>query len=96
MGANSFTERGTGKTAREAFNAVVGQAQYEHGHGGYTGTIAEKGEFVMVKLPEGKDAMTHAQDLNDSDDSPVDDKWGPAGCLPDGPGKWVFFGWASS
>ena len=96
MGAQSFVEHASGDTAKKAFRAVVDEALYQHGHGGYSGTIAEKNEFVMVKLPEGKSATDHAYDLNNGEDSPVDDKWGPAGCLPDGPGKWVFFGWASS
>jgi len=34
--------RAKGKTAQEAFDAAVAQARHEYGHGGYTGTIAEK------------------------------------------------------
>lgn len=49
MGAYSFEEYGAGKDADTVFRALVEQAQWEHGHGGYTGTIAEKGEFIMVE-----------------------------------------------
>lgn len=53
MGAQEFTTVGRGKTAQEAFDAAVHAAQWEHGHGGYSGTIAEKHEFEEVVLPEG-------------------------------------------
>ena len=51
MGACEFEELSHGKTADEAFSRAVDQAQYEYGHGGYTGTIAEKGEFTVFDLP---------------------------------------------
>lgn len=49
MGACDFETRGFGKTAQDAFNEAVDRARYEHGHGGYTGTIAEKSEFVELR-----------------------------------------------
>jgi hypothetical protein len=54
MGAASFEEVLIGKDLRTAFNQAVAQAQYEYGHGGYTGTIAEKdgdGYVFMGQLP---------------------------------------------
>jgi hypothetical protein len=53
MGANSFSTAAFGKTPQEAFHAAQDQARYEHGHGGYTGTIAEKYGFEQVALPKG-------------------------------------------
>jgi hypothetical protein len=53
MGANSFSTAAFGKTPREAFNAAQERARYEHGHSGYSGTIAEKYDFVQVALPKG-------------------------------------------
>lgn len=50
MGADTFEIFGYGKTAREAFSAAREDAQYEHGHGGYTGTIAEKDSYVRIDL----------------------------------------------
>lgn len=35
MGAETFMSRAVGKTAREAFDAAVGEVQYEYGHRGY-------------------------------------------------------------
>jgi hypothetical protein len=48
MGAESFGAMGHGKTAQEAFLQARSEAQYEHGHGGYSGTIAEKHSFVEI------------------------------------------------
>lgn len=80
MGACEFMVRAKGKTAREAFKSAVEDAQYESGHGGYTGTIAEKSDFRTFTLPQGKDAGDYAEDLMEND-SRVSDKWGPAGCI---------------
>ena len=51
MGATDFSQDASGKSAKEAFSRAVEQAQYEHGHGGYSGTIAEKGGDGFVMLP---------------------------------------------
>jgi hypothetical protein len=58
MGGEDFYAQGDGETAREAFDNTVQQAQYDHGHAGYTGTIAEKGEFVVFEVPKTADAAT--------------------------------------
>ena len=100
MGACDFYKLVSGKTAQEAFNKAVTDAQYDSGHGGYTGTIAEKSTFVMISNPvcSTKEAAYElAQKLINEDDRRVSDKWGPAGCIPiAGTDKFVFFGWASS
>jgi len=48
MGADTFTTAAKGGTAQEAFRAAQEEASYWHGHGGYTGTIAEKVDFAMI------------------------------------------------
>ena len=53
MGATTFTNVGKGKDAGEAFDRLTQQAQWQHGHGGYTGTIAEKDSFVEFARPKG-------------------------------------------
>lgn len=97
MGAEWFETVAEGRTAKEAFTEAVEHAQYMSGHGGYTGTIAEKTNFIMVDLPEGwtERGFDLAEFCSDLD---VDDKWGPAGCVkvPDKENTWLFFGWASS
>ena len=96
MGATNFVERAKGATAEEAFLAAREKAQWENGHGGYTGTIAEKHNFHMVDLPEGYTAEDWAYAWNRWPDGHCAyEKWGPAACVADGPGVWVFFGLAS-
>ena len=51
MGACDFIAVSNGKTVRDAFASATSQAQWEHGHGGYTGTIAEKGSFIEFAIP---------------------------------------------
>ena len=102
MGANSFSCTSYGKNANEAFNRAVDDALYEYGHGGYTGSIAEKSEFRWITKEvfesEAK-ACEFAEGLLDEDDDRISDKWGPAGCISfksqDGI-AYLFFGWASS
>ncbi len=106
MGAIDFIERAKGSTPEKAFYDVVGAALLEEGHGGYSGTIAEKESFVMIAIPDhilagmdgdmGEKAEVYAQELIDDDDPRIEDKWGPAGCIDLGGGEYLFFGWASS
>lgn len=96
MGSQTFTAVSRGATAREAFTGAVDEARYEHGHGGYTGTIAEKHGFTMIPLPDGRKPSEYAYELLDKDDPRISDKWGPAGCLKVAEGEYLFFGWASS
>jgi len=84
-----------GKTAQEAFDAAVAQARHEYGHGGYTGTIAEKQTFVTLKERDEKAALALAEKMLSEGDPLVNDKWGPAGCIRTGIDSWLFFGWAS-
>lgn len=96
MGADVFMVQASGNTPREAFNQACEDAFYMHGHGGYSGTIAEKDSYVLIPLPEDKDPMEYADELIDNEDRRVDDKWGPAGCIKIEDGQYLFFGWASS
>lgn len=63
MGASDFMAEGRGKTATEAFRAAVDQAAYEYGHGGYSGSIAEKRNFVMIKDTPEQVAARYAKEL---------------------------------
>lgn len=96
MGAQQFVTKAKGKTAKDAFNQAVSDAQYEYGHGGYTGTIAEKHDFVMITVPSDEKPDEYAWKLIEAYDSRIDDKWGPAGCIDCGDGTFLFFGSASS
>jgi hypothetical protein len=107
MGGCTFSTFGRGKTARDAFEQTVAEARFTYGHGGYTGTIAEKTKFTLIPKPaEIRDiqdrkelcraANEYARHLIDECDPRVDHTWGPAGCIDLGEGEYLFFGWASS
>jgi len=96
MGADPFIVGARGETVKAAFDRAVEDALYEHGHSGYTGSIAEKDSYVEIELPEGAEPELEANRLIDEDDERISDKWGPAGCFALGDDRYVFFGWASS
>lgn len=95
MGGCTFFTQVRGDTAQKAFNSAVQDACFEHGNGGYTGTIAEKSEFVLIEVPEGTDPHSFAHELIEESDERIDDKWGPAGCIQLDVHEFLFFGWAS-
>jgi len=57
MGAAPFKVLAWGKDAGSAFARAVSEARYQSGHGGYTGTIAEKHSFKVVTPPTGVAAL---------------------------------------
>lgn len=93
MGATTFVTYAKGKDAKAAFKKAVKEAQYDYGHAGYTGTIAEKHEFIEIPAPIGIPFEDAAYKL--CNDARFLDKWGPAGCFMIAEGEYVFFGWAS-
>jgi hypothetical protein len=64
MGAAQFCGFARGEKLQDAFRSAAEAARYEHGHGGYTGTIAEKHDCHVVSpapTPEGvARALRHA------------------------------------
>ncbi len=102
MSGEYFCDTGKGTSAQEVFDMLVKEAQYDHGHSGYTGTIAEKSSFLMVKVPKKfltcPDVYVERVMYGDEPDAKkiMDDKWGPAGCVDCGDGVYIFFGCASS
>lgn len=67
MGAATFDVTvPVGRGVREAFSEAREQAQWDHGHSGYTGTIAEKPGYLLVEFPEG---LTAADILDALDQS---------------------------
>lgn len=99
MGAENFYEVSSGENPKDAFERAVKDALYEHGHSGYTGSIAEKNNFTMAtkEILSSSEAWKMAESLINTDYS---DKWGPAGCIQlqteSKYNKYLFFGWASS
>ena len=114
MGAASFIETikvSKNTSDQEAFQRAKDSAAYENGHGGYTGTLAEKNSFIMMhRARNAENASRIVESLlgNWGDVIPlyrpevqkfVDDKWGPAGAvrhpLDDETDGVIFFGYAS-
>jgi len=76
MGAMDFSVGATGSTPEEAFRSAVEEALYRYGHDGYTGSIAEKSSFEMVRAEPGETASATVRRLIEDND-----KWGPAYAL---------------
>ena len=98
MGAMTFITSGFGDSVAAAFTDARDRALYDHGHSGYSGTLAEKNEYVVINLPPKEEPYDFSEKLINDADPRIDDKWGPAGAIkfPDEEERWLFFGWASS
>ncbi|MEU9120013.1 hypothetical protein AB0C96_09150 [Streptomyces sp. NPDC048506] len=101
MGAIEFFTTATGLDLDTAFSTARDEAAWERGHGGYTGTVAEKGEVTLFDEPRRGEAaaLARAEELIRAGDPRIDDKWGPAGALPlttdSGDEGWLLFGFAA-
>lgn len=84
MGASTFVSYKEGIDATKAFLAARDEAAFEYGHGGYTGTIAEKSGFrVLSQTPMSRrDAEAFAEREMQNPSSVAYDKWGDAGAVP--------------
>ena len=49
---------------------------------------------MMGEVPTMDEAIKLADQFVEVNDSRIDDKWGPAGCIKVGKGQFLFFGWA--
>ena len=101
MGACDFTQFQQGNDLKAAFGVARDSAAWEHGHGGYTGTLAEKYDVEL----RSKTTMTYNEASEFiSRDIEENDKWGPAFAVrvkrenKDKPPTegFIFYGYASS
>jgi hypothetical protein len=83
MGATTFVTQVTGKfkDAGAAFNEAHSRATWLNGHGGYTGTIAEKHGFLVVTIQGNQTEKKIREAISEGLDGRFEDKWGPAGCI---------------
>ena len=79
---------------KKKYAELVDLEAWEHGHGGYSGTFAEKPQ-VKVMLPpapgpywDEEAARGHALEHNE--------KWGPAFAYRIADATWLIAGWCSS
>jgi hypothetical protein len=109
MSSEEFIQVFKGRGPKSAFNAAVKQALHDHGHSGYTGSIAEKMEegFVMFPLPKTGDENLEQRAIDEASrlmghgqsgtrDGRIDSKYQPAGCIEIQKGTYVFFGFAQT
>ena len=82
MGAETFYQTEKGKNAQEAFNNAKADAYWIHGHGGYSGSIAEKQGFtdsLMMdhegNIAEATGANIFFKDKNNEFHTPVPDSF---------------------
>lgn len=92
MGSSEFCIEVRGETPGKAFKKAVRQALYNHGHSGYTGTIAEKHEdgYLIFKVPSGISPEDYADTLMREEQS-IQSKYDPCGCIRIERGKYLFF-----
>lgn len=95
MGAETFWNIGVGATPAEAFAVLVKDSREAHGSQ-YSGEIGMKNSFKEIRVPDGKDPRSFANELLDDEKHWVQNKWEPAACVKLTEGKWLFFGYASS
>ena len=85
----------TDEEAQKQFNEIVEDCKYNYGHGGYSGTFAEKTELKIVHKNNGEYWTSDELEEYLEADEKWDSKWGPAiGGLID-KGKYYLFGWCS-
>lgn len=84
MGSYTDTAIYKGTSAKDAYETAYDQARYEHGNGGYTGTIAESSGFVEVRPRTRYEAEKAAHTLTYDGvvDGTTASKWGHAVMIP--------------
>ena len=100
MGATNFMIFGKGKTARETFNALVAEAEYNYGHDPYNGTISttslSRKPAKVIRKRFTKKAIDDAYEVAEKDD--WGEKW-ESRVIDCGATKgghmWAFYGWAA-
>ena len=99
-GGQFFINFGKGSNIKAAFRDAINNARDEYGNRGYTGSVAEKDDYIEIELPPEIDINNRRALMYWIYDAKMDshfmDKWGPAGAVKVGRNKWAFFGMASS
>jgi hypothetical protein len=87
MGSADFRNLIKGDSLADAFSQARSNAQHLYGHGGYTGTIAEKHDYVTIidEPLHPAAAAALAERLITAEDQRIADKRGPAGVIPVAP-----------
>ena len=101
MGACNFIEFGKGMTVREAFNALVAEAEWEYGHDPYNGTISTTwlvdNDRFRVAEEWSEEARVAAEAVAERNDwgKKRESRYIDCGACGDGQRMWAFYGWAA-
>ena len=101
MGAHNFAASAYAKTAEDAYNNLVEEAIYDHGHDAYNGTISTTFGFVIIPFKDGESSVEWMDRMMEHPDV---EKWENCACVEathveknsNGYPLWHFSGWAAS
>jgi hypothetical protein len=85
----------TGQSPERAFDAGTHDARLRFGNNGFSGTLADKGLFILIRCPKNHEPKAYAERLLDSQDPRICDMWSPAGMIQQAPGAWWAFGFSA-
>ena len=95
MTLKPFIQLVTGESPSRAFDIGTHAARLAFGNGGFSGSLADKGDFVIIRCPKIYEPKTYAEYLLDSQDQRIAEMWSPAGLIQQGPGAWWAFGFSA-
>ena len=71
MTLKPFIQLVTGESPSRAFDIGTHAAKLAFGNGGFTGTLADKGDFVLIRCPKHYEPRAYAESLIDSADERI-------------------------
>jgi len=95
MTLKPFIQLIIGENPSRAFDIATHEAKLAFGNNGFTGTLADKGDFVIIRCPKIYEPKAYAEYLLDSQDQRIAEMWSPAGLIKQGPGAWWAFGFSA-
>jgi hypothetical protein len=95
MTLKPFIQLLNGESAERAFDIATHEAKLKFGNNGFTGSLADKGSFIVIRCPKHHDPEAYALGLLARNDPRIADMWSPAGMIQYRPGEWFAFGFSA-
>ena len=95
MTLKPFIQLVTGESPSRAFDIGTHAAKLAFGSGGFTGTLADKGSFILIRCPKHHDPEAYAMGLLARHDPRIADMWSPSGMIQRRPCEWFAFGFSA-
>jgi hypothetical protein len=95
MTLKPFIQLVTGESPSRAFDIGTHAAKLAFGNNGFTGTLADKGSFILIRCPKHHDPEAYAMGLLARHDPRIADMWSPAGLVEQRPGAWLAIGFSA-